>query len=135
PSGGAIGSPYVLVGSAHPPKDTESSRRSLAFVALALAFAAGNAVADDKKPSKPERFTYRVVGLFAPGREKVLRDAFAELPDFKLVAINFDEAEMTIEFDPAKLFPGQKPERVIELVSDKVRAVTNHTFSVKPRRT
>ncbi|MBN9122107.1 MAG: cation transporter [Planctomycetes bacterium] len=95
----------------------------------------GTVAADDKKPSKPERFTYRVTGLFAPDREKVLRDAFAELTDFKLIAIDFDEAEVTIEFDPAKLFPGQKPERVVELVSDKVRTATNHTFAVKPRRT
>jgi copper chaperone CopZ len=105
------------------------------FALLAALFLTGTAAAQDKKPSKPERFTYRVTGLFAPDREKVLREAFAALPEFKLIAINFDEAEMTIEFDPAKLYPGQKPERVTELVSDKVRSVTHSTFAVKPRRT
>ena len=29
----------------------------------------------------------------------------------------------------------QKPERVVELVNDKVRSVTRGTFGVKPRRT
>jgi copper chaperone CopZ len=100
-----------------------------------LVLFAGAAQADDKKPTKPERFTYRVTGLFAPEREKALRAGFSELPDFKLIAVNFDDAEITVEFDPAKLFPGQKPERVVELVSDKVRQATNHTFAVKPQRT
>jgi hypothetical protein len=109
--------------------------RIVPFALVAAMFLIGTATADDKKATKPEQFTYRVTGLFAPDREKVLRDAFEALPDFKLVALNFDEAEITVEFDPAKLFPGQKPERVIELVSDKVRAVTRSTFAVKPRRT
>lgn len=94
------------------------------------------ASAQDEKPEpKPEEITYRVTGLFAPDREKDLRAAFEELPDFKLAAVNFDDAEVTLEFAPAKLFPGQKPERVTELVSDKVRAATRGTFAVKPRRT
>ncbi len=76
-----------------------------------------------------------MTGLFSPDREKDLRDAFEELPDIKLVAVNFDDAEITVEFAPAKLFPNQKPERVTELVSDKVRSVTHSTFAVKPRRT
>jgi hypothetical protein len=89
----------------------------------------------DDKPAKVERFTYRVTGLFAPDREKDLRAGFEELPDFKLVAVSFDDAEITVEFAPSKVFPGQKPERIVELVNDKVRGVTRHTFGVKPRRT
>jgi copper chaperone CopZ len=92
------------------------------------------ATADDKQPQKVEKITYRVTGLFSPDREKDLRAGFEDLPDFKLVAVNFDDAEITVEFAPAKLFPGQKPERVTELVNDKVRGVTSHTFGVKPRR-
>jgi copper chaperone CopZ len=92
------------------------------------------AAADDKPEPKAEKITYRVVGLFSPDREKDLRAGFEELPDFKLVAVNFDDAEITVEFSPAKLWPGQKPERVTELVNDKVRAATSHTFGVKPRR-
>src|SRR5262249_52651778 len=94
--------------------------------------------ADDKQPAKAdpkvERITYRVVGLFSRDREKDLRAGFEELPDFKLIAVNFDDAEITVEFSPAKLWPGQKPERVAELVNDKVRGATGHTFGVKPRR-
>jgi hypothetical protein len=89
------------------------------------------AVADDK--AKPEPITYRLTGLFAKDREADLREAFKELPDFKLVAVDFDYAEVTIEFAPGKLFPGQKPERVTELVNDKLRSATHSTFGVKPR--
>lgn len=91
-------------------------------------------VADDK-PGKVERVTYRVTGLFAPDREKDLRTGFEELPEFKLVAVNFAEAEITLEFDATKLFPREKPERIVEIIDQKVRSVTQHTFGVKPRRT
>jgi hypothetical protein len=105
------------------------------FAALVAALVSSAAAADDKKPEpKPERITYRVIGLFSPDREKDLREAFADLPDFKLIEIDFAEAEMTVEFSPARLAPGQKPERVAEIVNDRVRAATHHTFGVKPRR-
>jgi len=111
------------------------------FPTAAILFAAfATASAQDKQPAKAEpkieRITYRVIGLFSKDREKDLRTSFEELaPDFKLVAVNFDDAEITVEFAPAKLWPGQKPERVTELVNDKVRGATSHTFGVKPRRT
>jgi copper chaperone CopZ len=107
---------------------------SSAALFFALALAAGGQPPAKAEP-KVERITYRVTGLFARDREKDLRAGFEELaPDIKLVAVSFDEAEVTVEFAPAKLWPGQKAERVTELVNDKVRAATSHTFGVKPRR-
>ena len=109
--------------------------RLIVVTALA-ALLTDTAAAQDKKPaSKPERITYRVTGLFDKSREAVLREAFVELTDFKLIDIDFAEAEVTLEFDPQRLYPGQKPERVAELVSDKVRGATHHTFAIHPRRT
>ena len=103
--------------------------------ALLLTFSLTASGQPPKAEPKVERLTYRVVGLFSRDREKDLRAGFAELaPDFKLAAVNFDDAEITVEFAPAKLWPGQKPERVTELVNDRVRAATGHTFGVKPRR-
>ena len=104
------------------------------FITLAVAFLAGSLVTGKDEP-KVERLTYRVTGLFSPDREADLREAFKELDDFKLVSVDFKEAEITVEFAPGKLFPGQKPDRVTELVDEKVRSVTRHTFGVKPRRT
>jgi hypothetical protein len=106
----------------------------IAFVIAVLSFAAVPACGDDKRPDpQPERFTYRVLGLFSPDREKDLRAGFEDIPEIKLISVSFDDAEITVEFAPAKLFPGQKPERVAELVNDKVRQATRHTFGVKPR--
>jgi copper chaperone CopZ len=115
-------------------EDTMTPLRIFPVVALLAALLSSTTVADDK-PAKAEQFTYRVLGLFSPDREKDLRTAFEDLTDFKLIKVNFDDAEITVEFAPAKLFPGQKPERVVELVNDKVRAATHYTFGVKPRRT
>ncbi len=109
---------------------------SAALLIAALVTSAGTVAAQPAKAEpKIEKITYRVTGLFSPDREKDLRAAFEELPDFKLVAVNFNDAEITVEFSPAKLFPGQKPDRVTELVNDKVRSVTRATFGVKSRRT
>jgi copper chaperone CopZ len=100
-----------------------------------IAFVPALAPADDKPAPKPEQITYRVLGLFSKDREADLREGFRDIPDIKLGSINFNDAEITVEFNPAKLFPGQKPDRVVELVNDKVRQATHHTFGVKPRST
>lgn len=107
------------------------------FASFALLFAVllPSAIVADEKQPKAERITYRVVGLFSPDREKDLRVVFDELPDFKILAVNFEDAEIDLEFSPAKLFPGQKPERVVELVDQKLRTATRGTFGVKARRT
>lgn len=106
------------------------------FALLMLSACASFAAAQPKEPPKVERITYRVVGLFSKDREKDLRAGFEDLaPDFKLVSVSFDEAEIIVEFAPAKLWPGQKPERVTELVNDKIRGATNHTFGVAAKRT
>jgi copper chaperone CopZ len=109
-----------------------------ATAATSLLLMACAAAAQDKPPAKPEpkaeRITYRLTGLFSKDREKDLRAGFAELADIKLVAVDFKEAEITVEFAPAKLWPGQKPQRVTELLNDKVRSATSHTFGIKPRR-
>ena len=107
-------------------------RRLLPTVMLVGCLAVGVA-AEDRPAQRPERITYRVTGLFSKDREADLRAAFRDLPEIKLVAVDFDHAEATLEFAPVKLFPGQKPERVTELVNDKVRSVTHATFGIKPR--
>jgi copper chaperone CopZ len=97
-------------------------------------FLAGWAVAAEPQ-AKSERFTYRVLGMFSRDREADLREVFKGFADLTLVAVNFDDAEITVEFVPAKAFPGAKPEQLVERVDQRVREATRHTFSVKPRRT
>jgi copper chaperone CopZ len=108
--------------------------RTLTLISMFAVLSTSVAVAQEKAP-KTERITYRVIGLFDKYREKDLRDSFAQVADIKLVAVNFDDAEVTLEFAPSKLFPGQKPERVTELVSDKLKSASHHTFSLRAKRT
>jgi copper chaperone CopZ len=105
------------------------SKLLFALAGLALA---GSALSAEPRP---ERFTYRVLGLFSADREADLREAFKGLAELALVAVNFEDAEITVEFVPGKAFPGAKPEQLADRVSDRVRSATHSTFAVKPRRT
>ena len=83
----------------------------------------------------PRPFRHQVTGLFAPGRERALREAFGQIPGITLVAVDFDEAEVTLVYDPAKAFPNESPEQVVQGLDNRLRSASNHTFGIKPRRT
>ncbi|MBS0265446.1 MAG: heavy-metal-associated domain-containing protein [Planctomycetes bacterium] len=83
----------------------------------------------------PQRFKHQIVGLFCPEREEHLREAFALLPKMRLLAIDYEQAEVTVEYDPAQLWPGEKPARFTELFSNEIANVSRHTFRAKPLRT
>lgn len=78
---------------------------------------------------------HQITGLFASDREQDLQAVFEKLPDIKLIKIDFENAEATVQYDPAKVFPGAKPEQIIERFDNLVRGASNHTFGVKPLRT
>ena len=85
---------------------------------------------------EPKLIKHQITGLFAPDREKDLRDVFEQkLPQFKLVSIDFKNAEASFDYDPTKIFPGAKPEQIIERFDNKLRNATRHTFGAKPLRT
>lgn len=91
------------------------------------------AIADDK-PVETRLIKHQITGLFLPDREKDLRAVFAKLPDIKLVSIDFKNAEASFEYDAAKVFPGAKPEQIVERFDNLLRNATKHTFGVKPLR-
>jgi hypothetical protein len=91
--------------------------------------------ADDKPPPKPERLTLRVLGLFSPDRVKDLRESFAQIPDVKLVSVDFDFAEIVIEFVGVKAFPYFPPKDYPAALDGKLAPASSHTFHVKPRST
>jgi len=74
----------------------------------------------------------RITGLFAPDREKDLRELFAKWPEFKIVRIDFEFAEAELRFDAATVFPRSKPAEVLAKLNDKVRDASVGTFGVKP---
>lgn len=79
-----------------------------------------------------EDFRHRVTGLFAPDRVEDLQKLIAQLPDVKLVSVDFTTAEAVFNYDPAKLAPKAKPEQVLERLDTLVRQASRSTFGVKP---
>lgn len=102
------------------------------YAFLALLLTAVAASADDPKP---QQFRYQVTGLFARDREPDLREVFENLPGFKLVSIDFDNAEIAVEYDPKTALPGAKPDQYVPQFDNKLRQATRGTFGIKPLRT
>ena len=88
---------------------------------------------DDPKPANTIK--HQITGLFFIDREKDLREVFEKLPAFKLLKVDFANAEASFEYEPAKAFPGAKPEQIVEQFDNLLRGASNHTFGVKPLRT
>lgn len=92
--------------------------------------------ADESPPAaKQAVIKHQVTGLFSKDRESDLREVFETLPQFKLVSIDFEAAEIGLEYDPTKVFPNAKPEQVIERFDSLLRNASHHTFGIKPLRT
>lgn len=106
----------------------------LVTLSLAITLFAVNATTADDKPKAAEPIKHQITGLFSTDREADLRVTFKELPDFKLVSIDFKNAEASFEYDPAKVFPNAKPEQVIERFDNLLRQASRHTFGIKPLR-
>ncbi len=87
-------------------------------------------LADDA--AQPQQFQHQITGLFAQERVQDLRELFKTLPQFKLVDVDFETAEATIAYDPAKAFPNAKANQVVEQFDNLLRNASKHTFGVKP---
>jgi hypothetical protein len=80
---------------------------------------------------------HTIVGLFSPDREQDLRDLVADLPDVKLVSVDYDNARATFRYDVAALFPNhdpKKPPTAVEIEQRLSRLLTEAsmgTFSLK----
>ncbi len=107
---------------------TTSFLSPLHLVTLVLVMLA-TVAADAAEPIK-----HQITGLFSTEREADLRETFKELPEFKLVGIDFKNAEASFEYDPANVFPNAKPEQVIERFDNLLRQASRHTFGIKPLR-
>jgi copper chaperone CopZ len=112
---------------------TYSRCASVCVVPLFLGFVTVAAVGDDKR-SAPIATKHQITGLFAPDREPDLREAFAKIPDIKLVSIDFANAEALLEYDTAKLLPNAKAEQLLPKLDSMLKSASNHTFGIKPLR-
>lgn len=84
---------------------------------------------------------HRIIGLSEPSREQDLREQVQTMPEVEVAALNFDTAEVTFRYDPAKLMPGYnskkppEPETITRRLEDLLRAASNGTFTLVPLST
>jgi copper chaperone CopZ len=76
--------------------------------------------------------THRITGLFSPERESDLRAAIEQIPNVKLVRIDFEHAEAVFTYDPAVAFKGTKPEAIAGRFNELLRNVSHSTLSIAP---
>jgi hypothetical protein len=86
-------------------------------------------------PVHAQSVKHQVTGLFAPEREADLREAFKQIPNIRLVAIDYANAEVTLDYDTAKIFPNVKPAEILQRLDNLVKGASSYTFGIKPLRT
>jgi copper chaperone CopZ len=81
---------------------------------------------------EPQTFKYRVTGLFDRERENDLREAVKKMTDVSIVSIDFESAEVSFSYDPAKFFEkGTKEKDWLERFDGRLRQASSHTFGAK----
>ncbi len=77
---------------------------------------------------------HRVTGLFSREREEDLREAMKSIADVALVSIDFDVAEATFSYDPAKICQKKNPtpKEVLERLDNLLKQSSRHTFGAAP---
>jgi copper chaperone CopZ len=105
-------------------------------LAAALGLIATPVAWADDKADELGSTKHQITGLFCPEREQDFKTLCAEkLARFKLVSIDFANAEATFDYDPAKEFPGANSAQVIERFDNELKNASRHTFGAKPLRT
>lgn len=111
-------------------------RNRISFSALILGIiccCAPAALAADDKQSKE----FAIIGLFSPDREQDLRDVMADVPEFQLVRVDYDNARATFSYDVASLFAEQKPRKaptaseVEQRINTLLTRASSNTFALK----
>lgn len=100
---------------------------------------ASTAFSDDKpdstKPEAPKPVKHQITGLFSKDRIDDLKETMKSIPEIALVEVDFASAEASFVYDAPKVFPGAKPEQIVERFDNMLKQASRHTFGVKPLRT
>lgn len=76
--------------------------------------------------------TLRVAGLFIPERVDGFRALLADFPEVRLRDIDYETATAQLAYTPeSDLFRNAKPEQIVERLNNRVRQVSQGTFSLK----
>ncbi len=105
------------------------------YFALTSALGSAAVARAEDKPPQLQEVKYRVTGLFGPERIADLRAAFEKLPQIKLVSVDYDYGEVSVQYDPAQVFPGVKPEQIVQRFDEMLGGVSFRTFGIQPRCT
>jgi len=91
-------------------------------------------------PAAEQTGTFRLVGLSAPEREADLRESISQISEITLVSLDQSKAEVTLRYDPEKIFPPAKnkqaaptPDKILARLDHLLGAASMRTFSVTER--
>jgi hypothetical protein len=104
---------------------------------LLLIFAATLCGAPAARAADEQSKEFAIVGLFSPDREQDLRDVMADVPEFQLFKVDYENARVTFRYDPQRLFADQKPKKsptdaeIEQRVNALLTRASANTFSVK----
>lgn len=85
--------------------------------------------------TQADPFKHQVTGLFAPDRVPDLRQVFEEIPEVKLLSIDYANAEVTLDYVPNKVAAGGKADQVLLRLDNLVKMASRSTFGIKALRT
>jgi copper chaperone CopZ len=98
---------------------------------IVLGFLTALAAADSAM-AEVQTVKHRITGLFNRERENDLREVVKALTEVTVVSVDFDAAEVTFSYDPAKLFPKMKEKDWLERFDQLLKQNSRHTFGAKP---
>jgi hypothetical protein len=81
---------------------------------------------------------HSIVGLFSPDREQDLRNVMADISEFELVHLDYENARATFRYDVRELFPEMNPKKiptppeVEQRLSKLLSSASEGTFTLKP---
>jgi len=106
------------------------------LLAIAFCCVSLHDLSADDKPVEAKGIKHQITGLFCPEREQDFKDLCTEkLARFKLISVDYANAEATFDYDPAKEFPGANPAQIIERFDNELRNASRSTFGARPVRT
>lgn len=115
----------------HPLPFPVSLARLCLWVSIVGLAASASSLAEEKPTAKQE-FKHQVTGLFSRERIPDLQSTIQSLEGMELVKVDFGTAEAVFRYDPQQVFPGAKPEQIVERFDNKLREASRSTFGIKP---
>ncbi len=88
--------------------------------------------AAEENPAHSRPIKHRITGLCCPEREDDLRAAVGKMPGVELLRIDFENAEATFAYDPAKVFPGTPAGELDTQFHNLLMKASTYTFGIRP---